>query len=208
MMGAAGLLSADYGPGPNQLVGGDRNSGYFGLMTTDKLVTPATLAQLVGLTAGTAFNGTAPWFKFIDNGKILYVASKPLRYGISQINLDQLSLRTGKEVTFLDRRFKVRCLSGGNANPSTASGGEWDRLMYRMSGNSPQGVVRFAAYDDAQLGINGSLNGRATYCQETDKNTNYPVIRGHGGITSYGGGNNIGSNASVFGWRPVLELIP
>ncbi len=61
------------GPGPQELIAGDMDCGYFGRVTQTELITPAgVLSQLPS-----PFNAYAPaiytvWHKFIYKGKILY----------------------------------------------------------------------------------------------------------------------------------------
>lgn len=197
----------DFGPGPSIILTGNKTLGYFGEMTMAELVTTTSLASLVGYLEGIAQGTGNAWLKCIDNGKVLYIAKTPMRNEVTAEAMNAKGILYGKEITLLGRKFKVRVLTGGSADPAAASGGEWSRVMYGLSQGRPAGTPILADYYDVQLGMNNSRNGSATWCQEKHSSGLY-VIRGHAGVQSFAGGQNIGSNAFVFGWRPVLELVP
>lgn len=49
-------------------------------------------------------------------------------------------------------------------------------------------------------------NGSYSWCQEYGENTNYRLFRGSIGVSrSYSGNPSYAS--SIYGWRPVLELV-
>ena len=62
---------------------GDTDAGYYGTVDAADFIDGPTLAQDIGLTAGTAYNSDTPWLKFAWNGGIVMVPQKPFRYGIS-----------------------------------------------------------------------------------------------------------------------------
>jgi hypothetical protein len=202
-------IPVDYGLGPSIILAGNENLGYFGQVAPIEVIQSNDLATLVGYGQGTAIPDADPqWLKFIDNGKILYVAKRPLRYNVNVEGMQAVGIRTGKIVTIKGRQFKVRLLTGGNADPATASGGEWDRLIYPVCTTRPVGTPVLAAIPPGELGITTSANsGGATFCQDKWASNGYYIIRGYTGLTFVAGGNNIGSNGGLFGWRPVLELV-
>lgn len=212
-MAAAHVLSThkpkDYGPGPSIILSGDEQLGYFGQVGASLVATSAELSALAGYTQGVAISDTSPmWLKFIDNGKVLFVSKRPLRHSVTVEEMQRLGIRLGKMITLKGRQFKIRLMTGGNADPATVAGGEWDRLMYPICVARPAGVPAWDGFSPADLGINtNSSSGGATFCQEKWASNNYYTIRGFTGLTYGGGGNNIGSNGGVFGWRPVLELV-
>lgn len=80
------------GPGPQELISGDTECGFFGEVTEQELDNPSlvmTRAVGVGATYGTSPN----WLKFYYRGKILYVAKQMLA------NVSYLSLYTSKVTT-------------------------------------------------------------------------------------------------------------
>lgn len=203
---AVPVIPKDYGPGPNIILTGDENLGYLGQMAMEDFIRSPDLSTLVNNLDGQAITYNNAWLKCIDNGKVLYVAKTPLRKDATWAHLNSRDIVAGKIVTFLGRQFKVRLFTGGNTNPSTAAGGEWDRIMYGLCTARPVGSPVLANFSESELGVGSSQNGRATICQEKTT-TGTMVIRGAAGLKHYGGGTNIGSNGDIFGWRPVLELI-
>lgn len=199
----------DYGPGPSILLAGTGTLGYFGEMSMDGLVASASLSTLTGYFEGTVQSFDNAWLKCIDQGKVLYVAKTPLRIDTHGSSLHTRGMLLGsKQVTLLGRTFKVRVMTGGNADPAAVAGGEWSRIMYGLCNTRPVGAVALANFSENQLRMNGTLTGRASWCQEKAASNGNYLIRGHTGVQGFGGGSNIGANGSVFGWRPVLELIP
>lgn len=67
---------ANLGPGPTKLIRGDWNIGYFGTVTTATLFTISGLRTAVGATGlggVPADNTMTLWYKFIYQGKIIYI---------------------------------------------------------------------------------------------------------------------------------------
>lgn len=199
----------DFGPGPSIILTGNKTLGYFGEMTPAELIASPSLGTLCGYNEGLAMPTGNAWLKCIDNGKVLYISKTPMRNETTAGNLNIAGILHGKEITLLGRRFKVRVLTGGDADPAAVAGGEWSRLMYGLCSTRPAGFTPVLAnFSEATLGMNNNRNGSANWCQEKHTASGYYTIRGHAGVQSFAGGQNIGSNAFVFGWRPVLELIP
>lgn len=67
---------ANLGPGPTTLIRGDWNMGYFGTITSANLFTISglrTAASATGLGTAPADNTMTLWYKFIYQGKIIYI---------------------------------------------------------------------------------------------------------------------------------------
>ena len=77
----------DDNPGPNYLIAGNKDCGFFGEVTVDELFgtgkTSDTLMANLDITQGTAINTSANWLKYIWNDKVLYYPKKPIRHSIS-----------------------------------------------------------------------------------------------------------------------------
>ena len=150
------------GPGPQTLIMGDYEAGYFGKLTSSEFFTAEEVAYYSGLTAGSVLNNTTEWFKFAYKGKILFIPAKVIRYNMSWQNLYEKGLVYGtddngnnvptaitipvnqlKYITKNGENFKVRLMKGSPSNPITGSatgtydsvgfqGSEWDELIYKM----------------------------------------------------------------------------
>lgn len=225
MLNRGSDLPSHLGPGPKNLIGGDREAGFFGEVPYTLFQNGVWVAQNVGLTAGVSQNSNEPWLKFILDGKILYVAKKTFRHTVSWDNLNSLGIVTGtKTVTFGGNTYKVRLLKatvtdfqyGYGYDPVETHGSEWNRLLYRISGkpwyNAENTLASenieegdWAQYTEAQLNFIWQLaDGGVTMCQERVGTDN--IRRGSGGVSHVW--YNASSNAShTHGWRPVLELV-
>lgn len=138
------------------------DTGYDGEVTAAELISGDSLASTIGLTAGTPYNSAAGWLKFWvgpnascnrsspGTGYVLYVAKKPIRYNLSwdAINTARAVDGSGETITIGSDEYKVRLLTGGDANPTTYgfnvncthnAGGnsEWNALMYRVHTDIP-----------------------------------------------------------------------
>lgn len=70
-------------PGPNALLHGDIQHGFFGELPSTDIINGTDLASQIGLSAGIAFNTGVEWLKFAHKGQILFIPKRPLRYGLS-----------------------------------------------------------------------------------------------------------------------------
>ncbi len=52
-------------PGPGYLAAGSMNEGYFGFVSAGQLISGASLAQAIGLSAGTSQFSDAGWLKWV-----------------------------------------------------------------------------------------------------------------------------------------------
>lgn len=202
----AKALPIDVGLGPQDLIAGDTRAGFFGEVSAGELITGNNLATLIGLTSGTAQHTNEPWLKFIHQGKILFIAKKPYRHTISWNQLHAQDLVYGETtVEVFGDIYKCRLLTGGDADPASEAGGEWNDLIYPIHVDDPQERA-WAQYTDADLVIRAST-GRYSWCQETSAiSSTAHVARGSDGVLTFNINNSSSSNTLV-GWRPVLELI-
>lgn len=210
------ILPAYIGPGPTTLIGEytDPNDpakqhGFFGEVVVEDFITYSSLSTTVNYSRGSLINVTTPWLKFYSNGAILFTPRIHIRDYCQWNALNTLGLVYGETVIeILGHYYKVRLMRGGNSDPSTGPGGEWDTLMYSISARKPLGWS-FADYTDAELGVDAATN-RGTVCMETSaSNSSYNISRGNGapGITNYLS-NTPKNYAGIYAvWRPVLELI-
>jgi hypothetical protein len=189
-------------PGPKELVAGNAQLGYYGVVDATEFITGDELAALVGLTSGTAIPNTGEWLKFAYKGKILYVAKQPFRNFISGNQLAAANIVNGnRQVTWLERNYLPRLLFGGASTPG--NGSEWNDLIYRVHVNDPTGTF-WEQFTNEQLVV-GVGNGRTTWCQEVPAGSR--VYRGYASLTEWTTGG-LGSATATTGWRPVMELVP
>jgi hypothetical protein len=134
-------------PGNNNLVAGTMQEGFFGEVPASELITGDALASQVGISQGTSQHSTAGWLKFAYQGKIQFVAKKPIRHSISWDVINTAKCVYGdsgdKTVTIGGLTYKVRLLRAlepSNDPKTTASassgtvnhGSEWNRLMCQI----------------------------------------------------------------------------
>lgn len=184
---------------------------YVETLSSTDFATATQMASIAGLTAGTVLNNTSSWMKFNYNGQILIVAQKGIRASVSWNNLNAAGLVFGKTVTVKGQNYKIRLMTGGNGDPSSAAGGEWDRLMYAVGSSRPStysGPV-LQSFSNTTLGVavsNGNVN-YSTLCQEKiSGNTGNCVRRGRDALNWYAG-LAITDNGTAVTWRPILELL-
>lgn len=177
---------------------------------TEALIGGNTLAVLAGLTSGTAINNAGGFLKFLRDGKIRYVATKPFRHSVSWNQLNAIGLVSGSKVVSIDgQSYRVRLLTGGNGNPSSAAGGEWDELIYAVCSGRPGSYTgpRLAELSVATLYIGEGSTIRSTICQETQNGVPGNCIRRGRDNTQYYAGLPKTDNGNTVLWRPVLEPV-
>lgn len=173
--------------------------GYYGEWSAQDLISGSMLAQMVGLGTDAIINPDSEWLKFQLEGRILYVAKRPIRNNVSYSMLRQLSIVNGERVvTIGEDTFKVRLLSGTDADDS-----EWNRLMYRVSVNDPTKTL-WEEFSDDELGVNVKNKGEITISRSLSGDSYYG--RGRYGITTIQPVSQA-TVATSTGWRPVLELV-
>ena len=76
------------GPGPQELLHGDMDCGFFGIIPEYEFFTTDELINKLGVTpAGTRYQSYSEWFKFAYKGKILFIPRKVFYYGVNWLNL-------------------------------------------------------------------------------------------------------------------------
>jgi len=194
-------------PGPQIIKVGDLDFGYFGFVSAAELITGNTLASNISLSAGTAQFSDAGWFKWAYNQKILFAAKKSFRHSISWDQIHAIGAVFGtKTVSIGGKTYKARLLTGGNGQPASEGGGEWNMVMYGVHQNY---LPPWDYYNDQDLQTHNSYgNGSYSWCQETGSaDASFRVYRGFFGVSAFGA--YLSSSAGTdYGWRPVLELLP
>src|SRR5690606_14571848 len=115
-----------------------------------------------------AMNNNVPWLGFALDGKRLLIAKRPIRYNCTWSELNNRNVVYGTPVTIKAQQWLVRLLKGARSDPSPTGigvdpvgsyGSEWNRLLYRVSGQmssvSGEGIPfgEWAQFTDAELGL-------------------------------------------------------
>lgn len=190
-------------PGGQILTHGNMTTGgYFGRYTG--IVTGNGLASAVGMSIGTSqiyLNNNIDWVKFGYEGKILFIARKPIRRAISWNDLNNIGCVFGtKQVTFDGITYKCRLARIRNADPGTTNGRDITLLA-----NVRQSIWDNLTDADLYFGISGEDTGRFSLAQETSGANSLHCYS----FTAPGGGSTVAKNdrGAWFGWRPVLEVV-
>ncbi|EBV8434091.1 hypothetical protein AVA65_07565 [Salmonella enterica subsp. enterica serovar Minnesota] len=182
---------------PSNLLKGSWWLGYLGEWAPDEVIRPSILAEMVGVPNG--INPDVEWLKFSVEGKIIYVAKRPISRMVSYSSLAQLNLVNGDRIVDLNGdQYKLRLLSGDDTDTS-----DWNRVMYRVSEDDPTGTF-WEEFTDEELGVNNSDKGGITLTNTESGNSVYG--RGRFSITSVQTVIKTGSSVAT-GWRPVLEFV-
>lgn len=201
------------GPGPQALIAGDYStSGFYGEVLAAELIDGVDLAAELGLTSGTAQFPGEPWLKFVDRGRVIFVAKKIYRHSISWNQINSVGAALGETLIEIGSdTYMVRLMSGGNDDPATGPGGEWNRLIYPIHIADPnnQGWNINYEHSDLILGSAYSSNGFNSWCRDsTVSDGSMRICRGsNAGLTQYSVVTNLNDVRNYMGWRPVLELV-
>lgn len=204
---------------------------FLGEFAAASLITGADLTTAVGAGGiGADLGAMDAWLGYKINGKTLYLAKKPIRYGVTWNQLNAIGCVFGiKTVVIGGKTYKVRLPTGANkVNPTwfvADAGGEFNDMLYPVYNGvaaaqpQVQAYPRWAAYTDAQLNLSTSKStsanpGVMTLCQEQTSAGDY-LVRGYNDADNAGNaqilaGWHVGGSAvfNYTGWRPVLELVP
>ncbi|HZK41487.1 MAG TPA: hypothetical protein VFD14_00810 [Clostridia bacterium] len=233
-MGSIGSIGL--GPGPNKLIAGTIDEGFFGVVPANNFITGDDLASAITLSNGSPQFSDVDWLKLASGGKILFSPMKAIRCNISWDHIFNKGAVWGDGTTGGDRTvqvqgftFKVRLFRGLNNsyNPKTVPAGydgvhchgsEWNRLILPLHVGAKTGS--WGSYgDNVESGLPywgtdftdadlqvASGNGRASWCQNYAYSSSVRCSRGSYGVAYSSNGTSSGSSTSL-GWRPVLELV-
>lgn len=183
-------------PGVEEVIKGTSDFGYFGVVSAENLISGNDLCDLLDLTAGTLQNSDAGWLKFVDDGKIKFVAKKTFRYNLSWDAINAVGAVFGdKIIQAKGIRFAVRLLSTE----------EWNKLMYPVHKDHPDGAPDWWDYEDCDLHVHSSC-GNGSYSWTSTPSGSNRVTRGYSGVSS----STTPTPTSTYignGFRPVLEVL-
>ena len=122
-----------YGPGPQELVAGDMNAGYFGEVPASELYSGDRLAFELAVTEGVLQNSDAGWLKFARDGKVLFIAKQTFMHSVTWDHLYARGIVYGTDddgkaprgtpvnqrtvVEHGGNKFVVRLMTGAVADP-------------------------------------------------------------------------------------------
>ena len=161
-MGSGG--SIDWGPGPDELIAGNMNAGFFGEVPASELFAASEIASACGIYQGTAQYQNEPWLKFAIDGKIIYRPRKPIRHSISWNAINTANCvyggSEGKRVTKNGQTYIVRLMKGALTDPCLydksdrgAKGSEWNRLMLPIHEQAIDKSWDYPAYVETNVPI-------------------------------------------------------
>lgn len=215
-----------YGPGPQRLLYGNEELGYFGRFNSDDFLHSLDIVDQLNLTSLGVFKSDPfDWFKVIYKGKVLFIHSSIAGHGTTTggttngagypwHSTNQIGTDGVREVVFNDHRFKCRTLSSrgdqglslidGHNNvldPIYTHGSEWNDIIYKFCETIP-GSQKNGNWED--LSLFELLED--TTCSSEVSVWGRQVVRGHLDISGYA--SWMQSNHFQYGWKPVLEWVP
>lgn len=218
------------GPGPNKLIAGNLERGFYGEVPSSEIISGDALAELVDMAKSTtSINSDTPWLKWAYKGKVLFRPKKPIRFVTSWKRLNNRGLVYGeKEIEIGGYLYKVRLMKGISDDFEHAHGGDWGKVCPNSEWNHLMLPIHIRAkdktwlnpenveddvpywgidYTDEDLGI-GNVRGRCQWCQEkVDGESLERVSRGciKGVSNAFAMGPS--ENRTSAGWAPILELL-
>jgi hypothetical protein len=213
LFGIAGTLipACDYksAPGPQELSRGDMGAGYFGRYTG--IFTAVQLSSAVGVSRGSILfysDSNIEWLKFVYEGKIIYLAQKPIRYDLSWNDLNNAGCVYGeKQVTKDETTYKCRLLRIRNSDPSSTSDGAGRERNLLAAVHINYGLP-WDNLDDDDMYFPGNMTDNAyfNYAQETLDSMATACFTFHNAGTAHGTTSK-SDRYNMYGWRPVLEVV-
>lgn len=217
------------GPGPEVLTFGDKTDGFFGIVPNAEMISVLNLTDQVGLIQGSVIGLDTDWIKFIQDGIVKFVPTKPLRnrvswndiyaigavYGTDDVGVTPAAtpvVQNAKAVFNRDGKshfFKVR-LPAVSTLEQTYIGAvpdeinaEWQRLMRHLASPAIEGVETWRAFTAEELAFN---TGYAPVLSDSTTN-GYTFGIGNGSALKFGHITKSGRSSTYY-WRPLLEVIP
>ena len=174
--------------------------------------------------SGTFLNTTTDYLKFKRDSDdlIIFVAQKPVKHSVSwqainggnsnqygqpgysgtTVGKENSGVYGDMQKTINGEKYKLRLLTGGDANPASSAGGEWDHLIVGLN------TLNSSIYNNAYFGT-GSGVGRQSWVQEQEiSDTSNRVRRGYWSVSYFDYVSLSITVSNSTGWRPALELIP
>jgi hypothetical protein len=164
---------ATTGPGPQQLVRGTWEAGYFGRVAAADIAVQSTLLTALGFSGGGGPNSdvqVSHYYKFALNGKIIFVPCGSIRWSITWDQIYALGLMYGVDGTGLDlhpspsnlvgvNQKKIVTLNGNNFLVRTFKGANRPTNAMLTDWNTPTAWVEGSEWDltMGRINTNGTL---------------------------------------------------
>lgn len=213
------------GVGPNKLVFGTPEYGYYGSVSPEVFLNPEQLAAALGL-AFKAYGKPTLYHKFSDQGKTVYVPNKFIGKGLSYNDLVAKGLKEGVIIQHEQRRYKVRLMQGFDPSKQLADyftdasswvntanipgfTSEYDRFIYPISCYIPKTQISHNVDAQAMADFGYVSGTRVFIIMAENYDDNYNLYRGYPtesaeGLTFAG---LMGRPYAVI-FLPVIELMP
>jgi len=164
-------IFADFnnGPGPRELIWGNSDYGYFGIVESTDFFSASEVAVLAQATLNSPPSNPVPtWHKWIRRGKICFVPAQPLANAVTVIHLYQAGLVHGMD-------------NNGPWNPGLGTGGNVNQLRTIERGYDKFIVRLPTASDDRNnpsraISSSGQTPAVRRYSEVSD--LIYPGVRG------------------------------
>lgn len=131
----------------------DRDTGYFGRLSSNDFISYERLSTKVKFDKGTMMPDKG-WLVFYYRGEIVYIPQHPIRYNISWDDLESAELVFGKDIKIGEQTYNISLPTGAKSNPvddvkwqnASASeeleidlgyGSVWNELIYRVHKDIP-----------------------------------------------------------------------
>lgn len=181
----------DTGPGPNRLIAGTMEEGFFGEVPASELFTASEIASACGISQGTAQFENEPWLKFAIDRKIIYRPRKAIRHSISWNSINEANCvyggSGGKRVTKNGQTYIVRLMKGALTDPSLhdasdrgAKGSEWNRLMLPIHEQAIDKSWDYPEYVESNVPVWSHNFGTGANGMYTDSDLQVGIISGNG----------------------------
>lgn len=133
----------------------ERDTGYFGRISSDEFIGYAELCELVDFKVGKLMEEDKGWLVFYFKGEILYIPQHPIRYDISWDDISKSGLVYGNRVVDINGDdYVISLMTGGKSDPlddtkydnanakqeqelDLGKGSMWNELMYRVHRDIP-----------------------------------------------------------------------
>ena len=206
-------------PGECNLIAGNMDAGYFGLVNASELWNSSELLSMFGFRSSAILFDNDGWFKFAHKGKVLFIRRRPIA-SFSSGNVNIGTLRKKELIYGLNKidkngiTYKVRLPTGLRRSPSSIGGfTNQDAIGSEMSDLfKPLMNGEWANYTPANLRYEGanSSAGSFTVTQNYGSIRQRFIYRWAESLNSSDDRvdemGELDSNYK-YGWRPVLEVV-
>lgn len=208
-------VTLDSGPGPQALLKGNYDHGWYGEVDSSDLISGSALASRIGLSVGTLLNSATPWLKFAYQGKFLFMPKLPIRVDVSWNDILAAAAVYGEtEITIGVYKFKVRLPKGALTDPAViVSGGsvqwgsEWDKTFGFVRGATSYVTASqaFAAYTSAEVAT--TTDGNQAYYNMCAESINAAEHIKRQDTAVYNVVTAKSWSRDDYCWRPILEYV-